>query len=144
MMQRMIVLFVLTILISGCTTTSHRNDSLDTQIQDFQTEIAALKNELQQKNEQISSLENQIQNLPAQEITDSEETSAEKSSAAVSLSPKKIQTALKNAGFYNGKVDGKIGRQTKKAIKNFQREKGLTADGVAGKATCQKLKKYLD
>ncbi len=47
----------------------------------------------------------------------------------------KIQTKLKNWGYYKGTVDGKYGAQTQKAVKEFQRKNGLKADGVAGSAT---------
>ncbi|MBQ8003283.1 MAG: spore cortex-lytic enzyme [Clostridia bacterium] len=47
----------------------------------------------------------------------------------------KIQTRLKNWGYYQGAIDGKYGSQTVKAVKDFQRKNGLTADGIAGSAT---------
>ncbi|MDO8525938.1 MAG: peptidoglycan-binding domain-containing protein [Candidatus Omnitrophota bacterium] len=56
---------------------------------------------------------------------------------------KDIQRALKNAGFYAGSVDGKIGPRTKKAIEEFQRSKGLKADGKVGPMTWAELEKYL-
>ncbi len=56
---------------------------------------------------------------------------------------KDIQTALKNAGFYTGEVDGRIGPMTRKAIKDFQTSKGLTADGKVGSKTWAELEKYL-
>src|SRR3989338_2779431 len=43
-----------------------------------------------------------------------------------------IQTALKNAGFYAGKIDGKIGPGSMKAIEEFQQSKGLKVDGKVG------------
>jgi len=46
-----------------------------------------------------------------------------------------IQTALKNAGFYNGAIDGKSGPMTKKAIEEFQKANGLKADGKVGTKT---------
>ena len=55
---------------------------------------------------------------------------------------KKIQTALKNAGLYTGNIDGKIGPKTKEAIKTFQSQNGLKADGVAGAQTWAKLGQY--
>lgn len=55
---------------------------------------------------------------------------------------KKIQQALKNAGFYKGEIDGKIGSKTKIAIKAFQKSKGLSADGVVGQKTWNELSKY--
>lgn len=55
---------------------------------------------------------------------------------------KKIQQALKNAGLYTGNVDGKIGPKTREAIKAFQTQNGLKADGVAGAQTWAKLGQY--
>ena len=46
-----------------------------------------------------------------------------------------IQTALKNAGLYNGKIDGKLGPASKKAIEEFQTQNGLKADGKVGPKT---------
>ncbi|RJO65728.1 MAG: peptidoglycan-binding protein [Candidatus Omnitrophota bacterium] len=65
------------------------------------------------------------------------------SEPAIQLSPKQIQRALKSAGFYQGSVDGKIGPRTKEAIKEFQKARGLKADGVVGKRTSAELNKYL-
>ena len=59
-------------------------------------------------------------------------------------SPKLIQQALKNAGFYNGKVDGAIGPKTKKAIEAFQTHNGLKAYGKVGAKTWKALSSYLN
>ena len=56
---------------------------------------------------------------------------------------KRIQTALKNANLYTGEVDGKIGQMSKKAITDFQRSKGLVADGKVGPKTWSELEKFL-
>ena len=58
-------------------------------------------------------------------------------------SPMDIQTALKNAGYYSGNIDGKIGLKSKKAIEDFQKANGLTADGKVGPKTWAALSKYL-
>jgi murein L,D-transpeptidase YcbB/YkuD len=55
-----------------------------------------------------------------------------------------IQTALKNAGFYTGTIDGKIGPNSKKAIIEFQKSQGLVADGKVGPKTWLALGKYLN
>ena len=53
------------------------------------------------------------------------------------------QIALKNANFYNGPIDGKIGSDTKKAIESFQKANGLEIDGLVGPMTWAKLKLFL-
>lgn len=55
-----------------------------------------------------------------------------------------IQQALKAAGFYQGAIDGKIGPQTREAIKQFQQTHGLKVDGVVGRQTWEQLSIYLD
>lgn len=48
---------------------------------------------------------------------------------------RKIQTKLKNWGYYKGNVDGIYGSQTQAAVKSFQRKNGLSVDGIAGPKT---------
>jgi N-acetylmuramoyl-L-alanine amidase len=48
---------------------------------------------------------------------------------------KKIQNVLKKLGYYTGSVDGIYGTKTKKAVTTFQRDCGLTADGICGPKT---------
>jgi len=59
-------------------------------------------------------------------------------------SPKQIQEALKNAGLYDGKIDGHVGPKTKKAIEAFQSQNGLKADGKVGRKTWKALSVYLN
>ena len=53
-----------------------------------------------------------------------------------------IQIALKNAGFYDGNIDGKIGTKTRSAIKEFQKQNDLEIDGVVGRNTWEVFSKY--
>ncbi len=55
---------------------------------------------------------------------------------------RKIQTKLKNWGYYNGAVDGVYGWQTENAVRSFQKKNGLTADGVAGEKTLNAMGIY--
>lgn len=50
-----------------------------------------------------------------------------------------LQMKLKELGYYNGSVTGGYYSGTKDAVKAFQKDHGLKNDGVAGKATLQKL-----
>lgn len=52
---------------------------------------------------------------------------------------KKLQTYLQQLGYYTGKIDGEAGSGTIKAVKEFQKAEGLTADGICGKNTWAKL-----
>lgn len=47
----------------------------------------------------------------------------------------KIQTKLKNWGYYFGSIDGIYGSATLSAVKYFQRKNGLAVDGIAGPKT---------
>lgn len=55
-----------------------------------------------------------------------------------------IQKALQGAKLYTGKIDGDLGPRTKKAIKAFQEQNGLKADGKVGPKTWVKLQVYLN
>lgn len=52
---------------------------------------------------------------------------------------KKLQEALNKLGYDVGKVDGKFGLATFTAVMAFQRDNGLTADGLAGTQTVNLL-----
>lgn len=48
---------------------------------------------------------------------------------------RRIQTKLKSLGFFNGAVDGIYGVKTQRAVRQFQKSVGITADGIAGQKT---------
>ena len=47
----------------------------------------------------------------------------------------KIQSRLKQWGYYDGVVDGIYGTKTRDAVIKFQKKNGLTPDGIAGSKT---------
>ena len=53
---------------------------------------------------------------------------------------KAVQTRLSDLGYYNYKIDGLWGWRTTNAVKNFQRDYGLTQDGIVGSWTERSLK----
>ena len=53
---------------------------------------------------------------------------------------KAVQTRLSDLGYYNYKIDGLWGWRTTNAVKNFQRDYGLTQDGIVGLWTERSLK----
>lgn len=48
---------------------------------------------------------------------------------------KSIQQKLKELGYYNGNIDGIYGTATKSAVTSFQKNCGITADGICGSKT---------
>lgn len=48
---------------------------------------------------------------------------------------RQIQTKLRQLGLYSGSVDGIYGTATQKAVRQFQKNCGITADGIAGPKT---------
>lgn len=53
---------------------------------------------------------------------------------------KKVQKKLNKLGYDCGKVDGKFGKKTKKAIKKFQKDEEMKVDGNITKKLLKKLK----
>ncbi|HYA80706.1 MAG TPA: peptidoglycan-binding domain-containing protein, partial [Methylocystis sp.] len=54
---------------------------------------------------------------------------------------KTLQQALTQRGFYQGPIDGKLGRKARNAIHAFQRGAGIApADGFASKALLAQLR----
>jgi N-acetylmuramoyl-L-alanine amidase len=50
-----------------------------------------------------------------------------------------LQQRLLDLGFKVGKVDGRFGQQTERAVRDFQRNVGVPADGTCGPATLKAL-----
>ncbi|MDZ8257787.1 peptidoglycan-binding protein [Nostoc sp. ChiQUE01b] len=55
----------------------------------------------------------------------------------------RLQTQLKQLGYYSGVVDGQYNANTEIAVTKFQKVKGLKLDGIAGPATQEKLQAAL-
>lgn len=48
---------------------------------------------------------------------------------------KQLQQALKDLGYDVGAVDGQFGAKTEHAVKAFQHDRGIAADGIVGEIT---------
>jgi len=55
----------------------------------------------------------------------------------------KIQATLNKIGYNPGSIDGVFGRQTEEAVREFQKNNGLTPDGVIGPATYRILESFM-
>ena len=127
----------------GCATTGRNRTELE--IAQLQTKINDLEEELQLQQDQIQDLQYELQKRERKE-TSTLAAALPASGAVTGVSKptsKNVQQALKNAGFYTGAIDGKIGPKTREAIKEFQKSNSLYSDGIVGKKTWEKLSQYL-
>lgn len=130
---------MLALNLAGCATTTKERML----VQQLEARISKLEADLEQKEKRIWYLENDLERTKS-ELKRAKEAKAYPARKIAKLSHRQIQIALRNAGFYDGPIDDKIGEKTKKAIKEFQKANALTVDGVVGKKTASKLKKYLE
>ncbi len=150
-------------LLNGCATTSRsQNQTMVTQLQ---FRVGDLERQLEGRDQQIKQLEYDVKDMSyevsrlQEELKRSRGVSTSRSSSTssgttalpgkdepiirIDVDPKEVQTALKNAGYYTGAIDGKVGSGTKSAIVQFQKDNGLNADGLMGRQTWNELKKFL-
>lgn len=159
-MARRLCLIVCFFILTGCATTQK---SATPDLEQMQSRIDFLEDEMNSKNQEMGSIQNELRQVKQECLkkVNSSETSSKRAApqtASVSnvnnseleeiikvdgVSADQMQLALKNAGFYQGTVDGKIGLKTKEGIKAFQKANNLTADGIVGRGTWTKLKNYL-
>lgn len=121
--------------LSGCAM-MHKNNNLE--MQELKNKVSILETQLREKDDEINSLRESA-------AKSAEEANATKADdAKLQIDPKQIQTALKNAGYYDGNVDGKLGKKTRRATREFQKANNLPVDGRVGKKTWAVLKDYLE
>jgi peptidoglycan hydrolase-like protein with peptidoglycan-binding domain len=128
MVRRVLVLALLAgfgFSLSGCVTT---RKSSELEMQGLRNQVSALESQLRAKDDELNSLRE-----PAVRNTDEIKGQPK---------AKEVQAALKNAGYAIGKIDGKIGKQTREAIRAFQKANNLPVDGKVGKKTWAALKDY--
>ena len=150
------VVIPISFLIAGCSTVaSERTDNLETKVSAIESKVdsveqrqSAIENQSGESRESVGYVKGKIDNMPKGPST-VVITRLEGNKGYIpgvykkTLTKKEIQIALKDAGFYNGAIDGKIGKSTKKAIKEFQKANSLKVDGKAGKKTMGLLAQYL-
>ena len=144
MPRNRIVLMMLSIfLISGCATS--RNDK-DLEVQGLRNQISVLEAQIESRDQEVDSLREALTKATAEEKSEFSRMAGKKAAGEVKFRPtaKQIQIALQNAGYDPGSIDGRLGKQTRIAIKAFQRAHDLKEDGKVGAKTWELLKEYLD
>ena len=135
-----LIVVVSFVLLSGCATFGHKKDM---EIQGLKNQISVLESQVQTKDEEINSLKDAL-NKASEEKQDVDAKMTVSCSTKSRPNAKQIQTALLNAGYYAGSIDGKLGKQAREAIRNFQKANNLPVDGKVGKKTWMLLRKYLN
>ena len=142
-------IMVFTLSLAGCATGRKQKDL---QMQGLRNQISALEMQIQEKDNEINNLRESLSQASQQsEVTQPVQqrhvgkTGKKKVIAEVKSRPniRHIQTALQNAGYDPGTIDGRMGKQTREAIKAFQGANNLPADGKVGKQTWRLLSAYL-
>ncbi|MDD5595831.1 MAG: peptidoglycan-binding domain-containing protein [Candidatus Omnitrophica bacterium] len=134
---------VLVISLAGCAT-GRKQAEMETQ--GLKNQISVLEAQIQSKDEEINSLREELSKSQVGKEGSMNFAGKRKVFSEPKSRPnvKQVQTALKNAGYNPGNIDGKMGSQTVEAIKAFQTANNLPADGKAGKKTWGLLKEYLN
>ena len=131
--------------LAGCATTNpQEHDQLRSQVGGLQSQVAALNSQVEELRTRQQTLEEHAWDRGVRPPTPTlvGRASLDQPSHHI-LTAREIQQALHKTGFYQGPVDGKIGPNTRVAIKAFQAAHNLTADGVAGTKTMAALESYL-
>lgn len=129
---------------SGCATNKrHSRDvtNLQNQIASLQGDVARLDQSLKDTESALGSAQGRSAGSGSA-LAQFTQGSVYRTPSGFELPAASIQQALKNAGYYQGAVDGKVGSKTKQALKSFQRDNGLDADGVCGKQTWARLQQF--
>lgn len=137
-----ILLILVISLICGCATTGRKSSEFE--VQEFKNQILVLEKQIQEKNDLINDLKESLQNTREKSYSETAYKKSPVKNKTTKRSIKQIQIALKNAGYNPGKIDGKMGQQTKSAIKSFQKDNSLKANGKANDRTWNILSKYLN
>lgn len=132
--------------LAGCATTGAVKQK-DMEIQGLRNQITVLEAQAQNKDQEIATLKEALSKPVEQPKVETAEQVKEKSAlkGKVKAHPsiKDVQNALKNAGFDPGKADGRMGKQTREAIKAFQKANNLKVNGKVNKKTWALLGGYL-
>ena len=160
MFYRLVVIVVMTFFLGSCATTQ------PTAVNQLQIKVAQLERKVDNQGEDLATLKSEMNDLlmgvdgeeslnyrPFQEsetsvklsdpVTLTPSKTVDTRIIRVSASIKEVQTALKNAGYYDDAIDGKLGNKSKTAIRTFQEEHDLQVDGIVGRKTWTAMKSYL-
>lgn len=158
MNARLLFVLVGVLALGGCATAQTKVAPIN----QVQNQVVDLEQRMEEQEKEIVDLKYEVKELTGKlddkqqpvVVETSAPASSVKSSASasandmeglirVAVAPSEVQKALKGAGLYEGKLDGKIGSRTKAAIMEFQKKHNLKADGVVGQKTWSEMKPFI-
>jgi murein L,D-transpeptidase YcbB/YkuD len=144
----LVIVPVLAAMVSGCETVpkrfreevsgiNSRVDTLETRVESVESKQSDIERATYEQQQALENMKNVREAVPQTNISVKQRPGNMSKNRIM-----EIQTCLKNAGYYDGSIDGIKGRQTRKAIRAFQSANGLSADGVVGPKTWNALSKH--
>lgn len=142
-MGRLFLSILLVGILAGCSATRESSN-----VSLLEAKVANMERAMAARDQQIEELRSELDRLTGSSASFSGGRASvsdikDKGIIRVSASPQDVQMALQKAGYYNGEVDGRIGRQTTEAIKQFQKDHELKVDGIVGRGTWAQMESYL-
>jgi murein L,D-transpeptidase YcbB/YkuD len=143
-----VIMVAVVAVVSGCSTVpkklreevsgiNTKVDTLETRVESVESKQGDIERITSEQAQELQEMKSRRESVPQTNVTVKDRTGD-----FTKYRVKDIQTCLKNAGYYDGKIDGIKGRKTRKAIRAFQSANGLKADGVVGTKTWDALSKY--
>ncbi|MDD5196975.1 MAG: peptidoglycan-binding domain-containing protein [Candidatus Omnitrophota bacterium] len=128
----LVLLVVFAVSLAGCASMGTVKQK-DREIQGLRNQISVLEVEIQDKEQEINGLKDALSFKQVEQARFEEKRP----------SARDIQNALAKAGFDPGKIDGRLGKKTRQALKAFQKAHNLKVNGKADRRTWAVLSEYL-
>ncbi len=146
--ERLFLSILLAGILAGCSATRESSNVslLEAKVANMERAMAARDQQIEELRSEVGLLTGRGGRSPSYSSGGRGSVSSEAKDTGiirVLATPQEVQMALQKAGYYNGEVDGKIGRQTTEAIKQFQKDHELKVDGIVGKGTWAQMEGYL-
>jgi murein L,D-transpeptidase YcbB/YkuD len=155
MFLRCLMGLMFVVLLTGCATTQKPTaaSQLEVRVAEIEDQMDAQDQDVTELKYAVDTLETTVEQMGSGRSVQKSSSDASGLSASsalgsqqilrVPVAAEEVQQALKDAGYYEGAIDGKLGSGSQRAIKAFQKDHGLESDGIVGQKTWTELKSYI-
>ena len=139
----------LIVLVSGCVSNKRHTrelGALQSQVNSISSEVARIDGQMQTSGQPTAEPMRASMEAPSArpvQTQDFASSAVYRTPSGFEISATDLQRALRGAGYFDGEIDGKVEPKSREAIRAFQKDHGLTPDGVCGRKTWDALKTYL-